>query len=97
MILVIFYCEHLKRKIKSIAENHRRSRNRQKTHVKPVRTGLRGQLSQRQSMVVLQELRLINEAEASEIRNLVDFRNTIAHEVHTVVSDIAGDSLAVNA
>ena len=97
IILVIFYCKHLKRKIKSIAENHRRSRNRQKTHVKPVQTGLRRQLSQRQSMVVLQEQHLINETETSEIRSLVHFRNTIAHEVHTVVSDIVSNSLAVNA
>ena len=93
MILVIFYCEHLKRNIKSIAENHLRSRNRHETNVKPVRTDSRGQLSQRQSMDVLQEQRLINEAEASEIRDLLDFRNIIAHEVHTVVSDISADSL----
>ena len=93
MILIIFYCEHLKRKIRSVAENHLQSPNRRESDTKPVGTDLREQLSQRKSMAILQNLRLIDEAEASEIRDLIDFRNTIAHQVHKVVSDIASSSL----
>ena len=90
MILVIFYCEHLKREIQMVVDRNARSRNT--TDIRGKRAGVRtsGGLNGKQVMRLLQEWQLINEEEAREIRELVDFRNVIAHEVQSAVSDVGG-------
>ena len=90
MILAIFYCEHLKRKMKKVVDSN--AGFRKSTNIRGKKAGQRrtGGMTGKRVMRLLQEWRLINEDEAEAIRELVDFRNVIAHEVQSAVSDVGG-------
>ena len=90
MILTIFYCDHLKRKIQVTAQNNARFQNT--TDIRGKRTGQRAGegMTGKRAMGLLQEWQLIDKEEAMEIRELVDFRNVIAHQVQKMVSDVGG-------
>ena len=90
MMLVLFYCDHLKRKIRTVTDRNVQFGNRLKENKKKTGRQIGAGMSGKESMRVLREMELINEAEAAEIRKLVDFRNVIAHQVQKVVSDVAG-------
>ena len=90
MILIVFYCDHLKRKIQTVAHRNARFRNSINANPKPAGKQTTPRITTKRSMCVLQDLKLIDEVEATEIRSLIDFRNTIAHEVQKVVSDVGG-------
>ena len=94
MILVMFYCEHLKRKMQAVAQTNAKFRRILTPNAKTSGRSEGKRLSQKESMKFLQELKFIHKSEESEIIELIDFRNMIAHEIHKVVSDVAGNSLA---
>ena len=90
MILAIFYCEHLKRKMQRVVDSN--AGFRKTTNIGGKKAGHRtnGAMTGKRVMRLLQEWQLINEGEAKAIRELVDFRNVIAHEVQSAVSDVGG-------
>ena len=90
MILIIFYCDHLKRKIQMVADRNVGLRKTINTSGKRTRERTVQGVTGKRSMRVLQELQLIDKEEGIEIRGLVDFRNVIAHQVQKVVSDVGG-------
>jgi len=90
--LVIFYCDHLKRRIRSIVstqsrfkeildgkqKNDNRYENEAKTWTKSLET--------------LRQWGILSKEETYEIVELIDYRNVIAHEVHRLVGDIGSKS-----
>ena len=90
MILVIFYCDHLKRKIRTVTDRNVQFENRFKEIRKNTGRQTGADMTGKDSMRVLREMELIDEDEAAEIRKLIDFRNVIAHQVQKVVSDVGG-------
>ncbi len=93
MILAIFYCEHLKRKMQRVVDSN--AGFRKTTNIGGKKAGHRtnGAMTGKRIVRLLQKWQLINEREAKAIRELVDFRNVIAHEVQSAVSDVGGSRI----
>ena len=65
MMLVLFYCDHLKRKIRTVTDRNVQFGNRLKENKKKTGRQIGAGMSGKESMRVLREMELINEAEAA--------------------------------
>ena len=90
--LVIFYCDHLKRRIRSIVATQSRfekilggKQQNDARHANRERNWKR-------SLTTLREWGILSKEETHEIVELIDYRNIIAHEVHRLVGDIGSKS-----
>ena len=90
--LVIFYCEHLKRRIQSIvATQSRFNRMLDRKQQNDARHANR-KTNWKKSLTTLREWEILSKEETHEIRELIDYRNIIAHEIHRLVGDIGSNS-----
>ena len=92
IMLVIFYADKLKRKVVDSvrATNHWRSIGGVAKGA--FAKGVKDEVRKAFAMLVTHEV--LTQAEADEIRALIDFRNTIAHELHTLVADLSQETIA---
>lgn len=92
IILVIFYCDHLKRKIRSLVA----TQNRFREILKNKKTNDDGHTNEgknaKKSLATLKDWGLLDEEETEEIVELINYRNIIAHEIHRLVGDIGAKS-----
>jgi hypothetical protein len=87
MVLVLFYAEHLKNQlVSSIESTDRWLRKNNPRIVAETKKKFR------RAVKALVEDATISQAEADEIRKLVDVRNDVAHSIHLLTHDVSRDS-----